>query len=339
MPKKIIFGFAGAAFVFILAASLYAPPTLPRPNLTADPVDYSGPCPVTITFKADLLPPPLPSPIKYRFVRSDGALSPVEELKFFLPQKKTVTYTWTLGRNYTGWVQLKIIAPGNVVSNKAHFTVRCQAGESGTSGTESAAGQNLPKRIFLDFVDAYLVYSPSPESLQIATENMVLSYGGGWEKCQLKPYLYHLRRSDWDNFFWQVNTSRKEVIQITGGEFCAITKGTARKKLDITVDVVGGEGNTQPDRFFLRFSKSYLAYEPGSDLFQIIGQLIVLSRGEDWERCRIYPYLYTLRLKTWQGFHWKVNTSRKQAWKTTGGTFCQIGGSDSELKMGVRVVD
>jgi hypothetical protein len=46
-----------------------------------------------------------------------------------------------------------------------------------------------------------------------------------------------------------------------------------------------------------------------------------------------------LRLKTWRDFYWKVNTSRQQAWKTTGGTFCKIGGSDSELKMKVSVVD
>jgi hypothetical protein len=339
MLKKIFYGFMAAAAVLVLAVSVYAPPPLPQPQLTADPANYTGPCPVTITFKAEILPPPLPGPVKYKFIRSDGADSPEQELKFLLPQKKTVTTTWTLSRDYNGWVQLRILTPGHIDSNKAYFRVKCQTSGSGTSGAESAAGQNLPKRFFLDFVDAYLVYVPSSSTLQIATENMVLSYGDGWDKCQLKPYLYHLRRSDWDNFFWQVNTSRKEVIQINGGEFCSITKGTSRKKLDITVDVVGGQGDTQPDRFFLRFSKSYLAYEPGSDVFQIIGQLTVLSRGEDWERCRIYPYLYNLKLKTWKDFHWKVNTSRKQAWKTAGGTFCQIGGSDSELKMGVRVVD
>jgi len=338
MLKKTILVFM-AATVLVLAASLFASPSLPKPNLTTDPVDYSGPCPVTITFKAEILPPPLPGPVRYRFVRSDGTQSPVEELKFLLPQKKTVSYTWTLSRDYKGWVQLKIILPAVVKSNKAQFKVKCQAAETGSSATEAGGGQKLPKRILLDFVEAYLVYSPSTENLQIATETMVLSYGQGWEKCQLKPYLYHLRRSDWENFFWQVNTSRKEVFKVSGGTFCAISEGTSREKLDIIVDAVGGEGDTQPERFLLRFSKSYLAYEPGTDLFQIIGELAVLSRGEDWERCRIYPYLYTLRLKTWQDFYWKANTSRRLAWKTTGGTFCKIGGSDSELKMKVSVVD
>lgn len=338
MAKKIFLGFFGTAVVFALAASLIGLAPGPQPNLKANPENFAGPCPVTISFQAEILPPPLPGPVKYKFIRSDGAESPVEELKFFSPQKKTVTYTWSLGRNYDGWVQLVIVSPGNNTSNKAHFKVRCQTAERGRSGT-ARRGQGLPKRFFLDFVDAYLVYAPSQESLQIAAENMVLSYGDGWEKCQLKPYLYHLRRSDWQDFFWQVNTSRKEVILVRGGDFCAVSEGTSRKKLAVTVDVVGGEGNTRPERFFLRFSKSYLVYEPETDLFQIVGELSVLSRGEDWERCSVYPYLYTLRLKTWQGFHWKVNTSRRQAWKTTGGAFCRIGGTDSGLKMGVRVVD
>ncbi|MBN2199828.1 MAG: hypothetical protein JW747_08285 [Candidatus Aminicenantes bacterium] len=338
MSKKAIFGFL-AAGVFLTTVSLFAPPLLPRPHLTVEPATHDGPCPVTLKFEADILPPPLPGPVKYRFVRSDGGRGPIQELKFLTPRKKKVSTTWTLSRDYEGWVQLRILSPGNVESNRAHFKVRCRTSAAVERGSAAAEESGAPQRFFLDFSDAYLVYSPDSDSIQIVTEGMALSYGGGWEKCSLKPYLYHLRRSDWDNFFWQVNTSRREVIRIRGGEFCAISEGTDRKKLDITVDVVGGEGSGRPDRFFLRFSDSYLVYLPAGDEMQIVGRGHVLSRGEDWDRCRIYPYLYNFRLKTWKGFHWKVNTSRKQAWKTTGGSFCRIGGSDEELRMGVRVVD
>lgn len=338
MSKKALFGLLAAVILFT-AASLFAPPPLPRPHLTVEPARHEGPCPVTLTFESEILPPPLPGPVKYRFVRSDGGQGPIQELKFWTPQKKKVSTTWTLSGDYAGWVQLRILSPGNVESNRAHFRVRCRTSPPVGQNPAAGAETDLPKRFFLDFDDAYLVYTPDSEGLQIVTEGMVLSYGGGWERCRLKPYLYHLRRSDWSDFFWQVNTSRREVIRIRGGEFCAISEGRDRKKLDVTVDVVGGEGDRQPDRFFLRFSDSYLVYLPAADEMQIAGQGHVLSRGEDWERCRIYPYLFNLRLKTWQGFHWKVNTSRKQAWKTTGGSFCRIGGSDAELRMGVRVVD
>lgn len=337
MLKKSLFGLLALFGFFMMASLLFAPP--PRPHLTVEPGSHEGPCPVTLTFEAEILAPPLPGPVKYKFVRSDGGQGPVQEIKFLSPGKKKVTTTWRLSGDYTGWVQLKILSPGSVESNRAHFRVRCRASLPPPRRAGGAAETDPPRRFFLDFVGAYLVYSPGAGSLQIAAENTVLSYGQEWETRRLKPYLYHLRRSDWKDFFWQVNTSRREVIRITGGAFGAVSEGTDRKKLDVTVDVVGGEGDRQPDRFFIRFSDSYLVYLPASDEMQIAGSLHVLSRGEDWERCRIYPYLYNLRLKTWQGFHWKVNTSRKQAWKTTGGSFCRIGGSDAELRMAVRVVD
>ncbi len=58
-----------------------------------------------------------------------------------------------------------------------------------------------PTRFFLDFVDAYLVYEPGSRILQIATEGNVLSYGGDWEKCNMKPYLFHLRKKGWKDFY------------------------------------------------------------------------------------------------------------------------------------------
>jgi hypothetical protein len=42
----------------------------------------------------------------------------------------------------------------------------------------------------------------------------------------------------------------------------------------------------------------------------------------------------------WKGFYWKVNTSRKQVYRITGGTFCKISpGSSAVLNIGVRVIE
>lgn len=93
----------------------------------------------------------------------------------------------------------------------------------------------------------------------------------------------------------------------------------------------------QPKQFFLDFVDAYLVYQPSTGTLQIATELMVLSYGGDWERKQLKPYLYHMRLKTWQGFYWKINTSRKEAYKVVG-TFGTMGGTETALKMGVRVV-
>jgi hypothetical protein len=192
-----------------------------------------------------------------------------------------------------------------------------------------------PQRFFLDFTDAYLVHEPGG-TLQIATEQMVLSYGSDWERVQVKPYLFHLRLKTWQGFYWLVNTDRKELHRVNGTHFGSIGDNNPQK-LDCVVDVVGSSKN--PTRFFLRFKGAYLVFVPGTKSLQITAYQNVLSYGGDWQGCQIKPYLYDLKQNVWQGFHWKVNTSRKQAFKITGGSFCNMGGSENPLQMGVRVVN
>lgn len=199
----------------------------------------------------------------------------------------------------------------------------------------SSAGQTEPQRFFLDFADAALVYIPSSNTLQITTEGNVLSYGSDWEKCKLKPFLYHLRQNNWKGFHWQVDTSRKEVYRVTGGTFCRM--GGTHQKLDIEVEVVGGDGDTTPQRFLLKFKQSYLVYAPSSNTLQISASGMVLSYGADWQRCKLQPTLFHLKQKFWNEFYWQVNTIRKEVYRINPGGFCELG-SSARLKMGVRVV-
>lgn len=328
----------------MLAASIPVWGDLPRPELKADPGLYRGACPATITFRAEILPPPLPGPVRYKFVRSDGAVSPVEVVRFTRLRKKTVSTTWTIGADYSGWVQLVIVFPGHVESNRAHFRINClpaaqqQGVQAAGSDDDSGAEAAPPPRFFIDFRDAYLVFEPAGSTLQIVAANSVLAYGQKWDKVQLKPYLYHLRRNDWNNFFWQVNTSRKEVIMIRNGDFGRITAGE-RKELAITVDPVGRGGEARPERVLLRFPEAYLVYVPADELVQIAAAGAVLSRGEDWTVCRLKPYLYHFRQANWKKFFFQINTSRKEAWKVDDGVFCRLGGQKTRLDFGVRLGD
>lgn len=201
----------------------------------------------------------------------------------------------------------------------------------------AGASENTPERFFLGFHDAYLVYVPDSGTLQIATVGNVISYGGDWEVRKLKPYLYHMRLRTWRDFFWKVNTSRKSVWQVTGGTFGQLNGSDTEK--DFRVDVVGGEGEGTPDRFFIRFPKAYLIYVPGTGTLQIIVRGNVLSYGLGWQVKELKPYLYHMKLDTWQGFYWKINTNRGGVWRIKNGTFGQVGGTETELNITVRVED
>jgi len=78
---------------------------------------------------------------------------------------------------------------------------------------------NQPERFFIYFSNSYMIFVPSSSTLQIVGENAVLSYGTNWAKIQMKPYLYHFKLNSWQNFYWQVNTSRKQLYIVRNGQF------------------------------------------------------------------------------------------------------------------------
>lgn len=192
---------------------------------------------------------------------------------------------------------------------------------------------------------AYIVFVPANDTFQIAAQGGVLSYGDGWDRVQVKPYLYHLRHRSWSDHFWKVNTSRKELYLVWGGAFGRIGSGPAPareaegERVALTVEVVGGAGDIVPDRFFIRFDGAELHFVPMTGDLRLSAMGMTLSPCDDWEACRLKDYLFHIRLKTWKGFFWKVNTSRKQAWRTTDGEFCQLGGEDRELDLTIAVFE
>lgn len=100
-------------------------PIIIKASLSADPSSYTGPCPATITFKGKISAS-RPAVVQYRFIRNDGAIAPVKTLTFSAAGSKSVSTTWTLGRDYTGWEAIKVISPVEVESNKANFSIQCK---------------------------------------------------------------------------------------------------------------------------------------------------------------------------------------------------------------------
>jgi hypothetical protein len=199
--------------------------------------------------------------------------------------------------------------------------------------TQASQGEDKPavalKRFLLKFDDAYLVHQPGKSGLQIAAQDNVLSYGSDWQVRQLKPYLFHLKQNVWKDFYWKVNTSRHEVYRVTGGQFGKM--GGTEQKIGIGVDTVGSAD--KPTRFLLRFNDAYLVHQAGQSGLQIVAQDNVLSYGNDWQVQQLKPYLFHLKQNVWKDFYWKVNTSRKEAYRVKGGQFGQMGGQETKMDM------
>jgi len=225
----------------------------------------------------------------------------------------------------------------------ADFALAGQDPVARTTTLKKAKGFQVTNYV-LRLPDAYIVYEPAQDVFQIAALGAVMSYGDGWERRQVKPYLFHIRHRAWKNHFWKVNTSRKEVYLVWGGIFGRIgTKPGAAAAIEvegereeITVDVVGGAGTQVPQRFFIRFAEADLFFDPVARDLRLAAAGMTLSPCDDWEACSLKDYLFHVRLKTWRGFYWKVNTGRMGAWETTGGDFCKLGGEDKELALTMK---
>ena len=212
-----------------------------------------------------------------------------------------------------------------------------------TTDLKKAKGFQITNYV-LRLPDAYIVYEPAKDVFQIAALGAVLSYGDGWERRQVKPYLFHIRHRSWKNHFWKINISRKEVHLVWGGVFGhtwskpwpAKSVEADGEREDITLEVIGGSGDQVPQRFFIRFGEADLIFDPAARDLRLAAAGMTLSPCDDWEACSLKDYLFHVRLKTWKGFYWKVNTGRMGVWKTTGGDFCKLGGEDKELAVTMK---
>lgn len=104
------------ALVVAPSAAEAARPT--RVELALEGMDRSTPGRVTVQFVGHISAIG-PGPVQYRFLRSDGAVAPVETANFGPgPGSVKVRTTWTLGANYEGWQQLKIVHPPPLLESR-----------------------------------------------------------------------------------------------------------------------------------------------------------------------------------------------------------------------------
>jgi len=96
--------------------------------LRADPFDFSGSCPVMITFSGRISVAGGGGTVSYKWIRNDGASAPVETLMFAGPGSKEISTTWYIGASgmtYSGWQAIEIFDPQSLISEHADFKIQC----------------------------------------------------------------------------------------------------------------------------------------------------------------------------------------------------------------------
>src|SRR5262249_2039762 len=97
-------------------------------SLVASPAIATGPCPLRVAFHGEIQTEGRAGNVTYRFVRSDGAVSPTTTINFLRPGTVAVNDVWEVGRrSYSGGETLEVLAPQHVSSKRANFTVMCSS--------------------------------------------------------------------------------------------------------------------------------------------------------------------------------------------------------------------
>jgi len=95
-------------------------------TVSVTPPSFEGACPKLFAF-AGTITVDSPGVVKYKWIRSDGASAPEQQLAFKAPGRQVVRTTWTIGRSYEGWEAVQILSPNALVSNRATFRLTCGA--------------------------------------------------------------------------------------------------------------------------------------------------------------------------------------------------------------------
>ncbi|MCP5106715.1 MAG: hypothetical protein GY950_25245 [bacterium] len=93
---------------------------------------------------------------------------------------------------------------------------------------------NIPSQVVLRLKDTCLDYEPGSGKLKLMSYKHQCAYIPFWKVARIKSHLYQFRHALWD-FFWEVNTFKKQASLVNGGKFG--TQGGTPTPLNINVTV------------------------------------------------------------------------------------------------------
>lgn len=94
-----------------------------------------------------------------------------------------------------------------------------------------------PARFTLTLTDTRLEYEPEEGKFRIIAFGNQMVYAPLWRIFRLKSHLYQLKTLSWPDFYWEVDTFKKEVRQVTGGNFGQTGVGGSVKVLNVKLNV------------------------------------------------------------------------------------------------------
>jgi hypothetical protein len=100
---------------------------------------------------------------------------------------------------------------------------------------ETVGNPDSPSRFLLKFGQSFLEYVPKNKEIHFTVAGNILHRGREWQKCHRSPTLYHLKHKVWKGFYWQIDTKRRELSRITGGNFCKPGGEATRLKVKVEV--------------------------------------------------------------------------------------------------------
>jgi hypothetical protein len=114
---------------FLITGELTARVT--KVKTSVSPGSFKGRCPKTFVFTGKIKSNTR-GVVRYQWKRSDNANAPIKTIRFVRPGTKMVKTTWQIGKSYSGWQALQIIAPNKMMSNRAVFRLTCVGGKVAT---------------------------------------------------------------------------------------------------------------------------------------------------------------------------------------------------------------
>jgi hypothetical protein len=94
-----------------------------------------------------------------------------------------------------------------------------------------------PVRFILTLTGTRLEYEPEAGKFRIVAFNTQMAYAPLWRIFRLKSHLYQLKNLSWSDFYWEVDTFKKEVRQVAGGNFGQTGVGGNVKVLNVKLNV------------------------------------------------------------------------------------------------------
>lgn len=196
-------------------------------------------------------------------------------------------------------------------------------------GAELPRDAGLPTRVFVHFPNARLFFMPERKTLQIVAAGAVVSTRRGWEVKELKPYLFMVRRQNWQDFYWKINTATRRLYKAR--------HGSKDEPIGTLIDT--NQTGNRDETMTFRLEKTYIVFKATDGLFQLGARGAVLSYGEEWQVKQIGPKQYHLQRGGWGDFFWLIDTFLGHAYTVENGRFGQRGGRQRVLQARIETKD